>query len=240
MANDEKKSIYVTQRFQSRDDVAQILVARGLSLIADRTGPTMLDLGCGSGAVAITALANRDDLRVVALDISAVNVAATREAADRRHVGDRLVADCGDFITWHGGPFELVISDGVLHLIEAGDIDLVRCLVTKIARGGFLIATVPVSSKANSVRLLARRIWRALPSAADEIAMLVARRLYPQFSRESLADRLIYLRVLPARLMNDRLLAEFEGQGLQLVEQSVWPSPSIAKLDHNLFVWRRR
>jgi len=139
-----------------------------------------------------------------------------------------------------GGTFDLIISDGVLQLIDTSTTELARRLAMDLVTGGHLIATIPFECWANSMRILLRRMWGGLPPAADRLAMIVARRLHPEFSSEFLADRLSYLRITPVRLLNDQLLAEFSRQGLQLIEQDHWPSPSAAKLDHKLLVWQKR
>jgi hypothetical protein len=103
-----------------------------------------------------------------------------------------------------------------------------------------LIATMPFDCWTNGVRILLRRMWRRLPAATDRLIMVMASRFYRSFSSEFLAERLPYLRITPVRLLNEQLLAEFDRHGLQLVEQASWPSPSVAKLDHKLLVWRKR
>jgi trans-aconitate methyltransferase len=240
MVSSSRHSVYSTLHFESRDDVAEILSTYALSFVSHMTRPRLLDLGCGSGAVSIAALSKRNDLNAVALDISPANVATARAAADKASVGHRLVAECSDYVAWHGGPFDLIVSDGVLQLIDTSDARLAARLGADLVPGGYLIATMPFKSWANSVRTTLRRTWRVLPPVADRLAMIVAQRLHPEFSSESLAERLVYLRIEPVRLLNDQLLAEFERHGLQLIEQAPWPSPSIAKFDHKLLVWKKR
>jgi len=240
MALASRDSIYSKLHFESRGDVAEILSTYALSLISGISQPRLLDLGCGSGAVSIAALRKRHDLRAVAIDISPLNIASSLAAADKANVGNRFVAECADYVAWRGGTFELIISDGVLQLIDTRTTELVRRLAMDLVTGGHLIATIPFECWANSVRILLRRMWGGLPPAADRLAMIVARRLHPEFSSEFLADRLSYLRITPVRLLNDQLLAEFSRQGLQLIEQDHWPSPSAAKLDHKLLVWQKR
>jgi SAM-dependent methyltransferase len=240
MASNSRHSVYSTLHFESRGDIAEILSTHALSFVSHIPRPRLLDLGCGSGAVSIAALSKRDDLNAAALDISPANVASVRAAADKAGVGHRLVAHCSDYVAWRGGPFDLIVSDGVLHLIDASDAQLVRRLAADLAPGGYLIATMPFECWANSVRTLLRRTWRVLPPVADRLAMIVGKRLHPEFSSEFLAERLVYLRIEPLRLLNDQLLAEFERQGLQLIEQAPWPSPSVAKFDHKLLVWKKR
>ena len=141
---------------------------------------------------------------------------------------------------WEGGSFDLIVSDGVLQLIEASDSDLIRRLAAHLLPGGRLIATMPFQCWANSLRILARRTWRRLPAATDRLIMAMAGRIYPNFSPEFLAERLPYLRITPVRLLNEHLVAEFDRHGLQLAERAPWPSPSTAKLDHTLLIWKKR
>jgi trans-aconitate methyltransferase len=239
MASSSRHSVYSTLHFESRGDVAEILSTYALSFVSHMQRPRLLDLGCGSGAVSIAALSKRDDLNAVALDISPANVAAARAAADKAGVGHRLVAECSDYVAWRGGPFDLIVSDGVLHLIDTSDAQLAQRLAADLVPGGYLIVTMPFECWANSVRTLLRRTWRVLPPVADRLALTVAQRLHPEFSSEFLAERLVYLRIEPLRLLNDQLLAEFERHGLQLIEQAPWASPSAAKFDHKLVVWRK-
>jgi SAM-dependent methyltransferase len=240
MALASRDSIYSKLHFESRGDVAEILSTYALSFISAIPQPRLLDLGCGSGAVSIAALRKRHDLRAVAIDISALNIASSLAAADKANVGNRLIAECADYVAWRGGTFDLIISDGVLQLIDTSTTELVRRLAMDLVTGGYLIATIPFDCWTNSARILLRRMWRGLPPAADRLAMIVARRLHTEFSSEFLAERLSYLRITPVRLLNDELMAEFGRQGLQLIEQDHWPSPSAAKLDHKLLVWQKR
>jgi trans-aconitate 2-methyltransferase len=240
MPSSAQPSIFSKLHFQSRRDVADSLSSYGLSFIAGRPQPKLLDLGCGCGAVAIAALGKRSDLSAVALDISAHNIEAARTAAAAAKVSDRLVAEWADYVTWRSSAFDLIVSDSVLQWIETGDAQLVGRLAADLVSGGYLVATMPVESPVNSVRTLLRRAWRIMPPALDRLVLLVARKVYPQFSSSFLAERLSYLRIVPVRLVNDPLLAEFERQGLHLIEQAWWPSPSFAKFDHNVLVWNKR
>jgi SAM-dependent methyltransferase len=182
----------------------------------------------------------RRDLTAVALDISPANVAATREAADQCGVGGRLVTVCTDYLAWGGESFDLIISDSVLHFIEGADEALASRLSSDLCPGGILVATLPIESTGNSLRILFRRIWRTLPPAADQFASALARRFYWKFSPEVLAERLPYLRGIPVRLAGPRLQDTFDAHGLELISEIPWESPCAVKLEHHLFIWRRR
>ncbi len=59
-------------------------------------GPAVVDLCCGSGAVAVSIAVERPDSRVWATDISSEAVRVARENAERCGVADRVTASQGD------------------------------------------------------------------------------------------------------------------------------------------------
>jgi len=76
----------------------ETLVEHALIFLRERTAPRVLDVGTGSGAIAVTLAAERPDARVVATDISieALEVAAVNSARHQveveLHAGDLLAA----------------------------------------------------------------------------------------------------------------------------------------------------
>jgi len=231
---------YAGLRFSSRQEVASVLAQRILSFLPERAGARLLDLGCGTGAVAIAAARARPDVRVVAIDISAENCAVARTAAGTAGLGHMLSVVCADYMSWSGAQFDLIVSDGVLQLVPCPDESLASRIARDLVPGGVLVATLPVASIGNAFKLLLRRIWRVLPQAADRLALWTGQRLYPTFPPEALAERIPYLRSIPERLFGAKLVAAFERHGLDLVADERWENPSAAKLDHHLTVWRRR
>jgi 2-polyprenyl-3-methyl-5-hydroxy-6-metoxy-1,4-benzoquinol methylase len=240
MTHQVDQSTFADMSYTTRVDDSGLLVRRALSFMEGRQNPRLLDIGCGGGDIAIGAARMRPDLTAVALDISPANVAATRAAAERLGVGERVEAACSDYLRWVGEPFDLIIGDNVLHFIEGPDAILASRLANDLRPGGILLATLPIESIGNWLRIRLRRIWRTLPSATDRLAFVLARRIYPNFSPAALADRLPYLRRVPARLSGSRLRETFATQGLQLLSEHPWASPSAFKLEHHLFIWRRR
>jgi 2-polyprenyl-3-methyl-5-hydroxy-6-metoxy-1,4-benzoquinol methylase len=215
------------------------MAAHALSQVRDRPQARLLDLGCGTGAAAIELALARIDITVVALDISPANVAAARAAADAAGL-DRIATVCADYGGWTTTPFDAIVSDSVLHTIPVEDTVLAARLARDVTPGGVLLASMPVESRRNALRIMARRLWRATPASADRMALAVAQRLYPRFSREELAERVSYLRFLPFRLLGPRFAAIMTQAGFDLVERAPWDNVSIAKLEHQLFIWRRR
>jgi SAM-dependent methyltransferase len=239
MTHHHDHSAYAAMNYMTRVDDAAQLTRRALSLL-DRANPRMLDLGCGGGGIAIAAARARPDLTAVALDISPANVAAAQEAADQFGVGGRVVTVCSDYLAWRGEPFDLIISDNVLHFVEGADAAIASRLSSDLRPGGILVATLPIESTGNSLRILFRRMWGTLPPAADRLALALGRRIYRKFTPDALAERLPYLRRLPARLAGARLRDVFATYGLELISEFPWESTCAVKLEHHLFIWRRR
>jgi release factor glutamine methyltransferase len=59
----------------------EIVVERALALLADRTSPRVLDIGVGSGAIALAIKDERPDARVTGVDVSPDALALARENA---------------------------------------------------------------------------------------------------------------------------------------------------------------
>ena len=75
-------------------------------------GALFLDLCTGSGAVAVTVLAERPDTRAVATDISAGALSVAAENAVRLGVADRLTLLCSDLRhEAPTGPFDAILSN---------------------------------------------------------------------------------------------------------------------------------
>lgn len=76
-------------------------------------GATFIDLGTGSGCIAVTVLFHRPDLRGVAVDLSPDALAVARHNAKRYGVDERLTFVEGDMKTVIdiGAPYDLVISN---------------------------------------------------------------------------------------------------------------------------------
>ena len=110
----------------------EVLVEAVLEAIAGRDAPspggapTLLDLGTGTGAIAIALLHSLPHWNGVAVDRSPLAVALTARNAHRNGVGGRLRAMIGDFTaagptSWDAdGPFDLVVSNPPY--IRKGDI----------------------------------------------------------------------------------------------------------------------
>jgi release factor glutamine methyltransferase len=92
-----------------RPETEQV-VERCLELLRDIAAPRVLDVGTGTGAIALALKDERPDAIVVALDASADALALARENAELTGLEVELLhADLHDGLP--GGPFDLVVSN---------------------------------------------------------------------------------------------------------------------------------
>ena len=88
----------------------EIVVERCLALLAGREAPHVLDVGVGSGAIALAMLDEHPGARVTALDASSEALALARENAERLGAELELLEhDVRDGLP--GGPYDLVVSN---------------------------------------------------------------------------------------------------------------------------------
>jgi ribosomal protein L11 methyltransferase len=112
------------------------LVLEAIQALADAgAAPArILDVGCGSGILAIAAARRWSGARCVAIDTDPIAVAATAENAARNQVGDRIAASSrglGEL----GEAFPLVLANIQAHVLRALRGELIACT----APGGTLI-----------------------------------------------------------------------------------------------------
>lgn len=75
------------------------LVEAALALLADQPHPLVLDLGTGSGNVAIAIAASRPGVRVLAVELDPGAAALARRNVHRHQLGDRVGVIIGDWAT---------------------------------------------------------------------------------------------------------------------------------------------
>jgi release factor glutamine methyltransferase len=89
----------------------EALVERCLELLADQAGPRVLDIGVGSGAIALAIADEHPDALVVATDNSPGALEVAAENLARTDLGDRVELVHGEFLAGLAGPFDLVVSN---------------------------------------------------------------------------------------------------------------------------------
>ena len=74
----------------------EVLVEAVLECLDGRTAPRVLDLGCGSGAIALSIAHEHATARLVAADVAPEALETTRRNAERSGVSERVETVCGD------------------------------------------------------------------------------------------------------------------------------------------------
>jgi len=87
----------------------EIVVERCLALLEGLDAPRVVDVGTGSGAIALALKQERPDARVVATDVSAEALALARENAGANSLEVELVHT--DLLAGVEGPFQLAVSN---------------------------------------------------------------------------------------------------------------------------------
>jgi release factor glutamine methyltransferase len=89
----------------------EVLVERCLEHLLDLSEPRVLDVGVGSGAIALAIADEHPAARILAVDRSADALAAAQENLARIPVDGRMEFRQGDLLAGISGPFDLVVSN---------------------------------------------------------------------------------------------------------------------------------
>jgi release factor glutamine methyltransferase len=92
----------------------ELLVEAALELIRDRPAPLIVDVGTGSGCIALSLAAERPDARVHAIDLSPAALQVARGNAKRLLMQSRVTFHEGDLlepVRSHAGAIDLVVSN---------------------------------------------------------------------------------------------------------------------------------
>ena len=89
----------------------ELVVERCLELLADEAAPRVLDIGVGSGAIALAIADEHPGARVVATDNSSGALAVAEENRARAGLALRVELVQGELFAGLEGPFDLVVSN---------------------------------------------------------------------------------------------------------------------------------
>ena len=168
----------------------ELLVEAALDLLGDRTRPVVVDVGTGSGCIALSLAAERPDAEVHATDISSAALAVARDNAGRLGLAHRVAFHPGDLldpVRALEGRVELIVSNPPYVAEEE-------------------LATLAPEVRDHDPRL-------ALVPPGDRLA--IYRRLAPAAAGLLRPDGAIALEI--GQGMRDEVVRELEGAGLPVV-----------------------
>lgn len=99
----------------------EVVVDRCLRLLRGIAKPRVLDVGTGSGAIALAMAGEHPGAQVTAVDVSPDALALARENALRTGLADRVRFRESDLLAGLAGPFDLVVSNPPYLPFEALD-----------------------------------------------------------------------------------------------------------------------
>jgi SAM-dependent methyltransferase len=204
----------------------------------------VLDLGCGTGSLVFLLADALPSARIVGVDISAPNI---RAAEERRRVLDpleagRIVFEQADYLARSATPVDVLVTDGVLHLIPGSTSELFAKLATDVRAGGFLIAAMPYDCAYNYAFATLRRLLRLVRSKPlDSLIFRVGRLLHGrEMDDEGLRERIPYMYIAPERLAGRSLREKIApAVGFRFVARHAMPSVSLSQLRHEVLVFQK-
>jgi trans-aconitate methyltransferase len=201
----------------------------------------MLDLGCGTGMLAFRLADALPSARITGLDISRANIDAANAALPRTRYRHRIDFVHADYLEHRHDPFDVIVTDGVLHLVPVEDARLIGKLAADTRPGGQLIVCMPYQCAYNTAFTVVRQAMRATRNPLSDRAIVgIGRLLHPEASTEMLLERVHYIYRPPERVMGASLAQVFDAAGLTREAAYPMPSSSLAQLRHSVTVWRKR
>ncbi len=127
-------------------------------------GPLAVDLGTGSGAIAISIAARVGNLRLIAVDSSPEAITVASQNAERHGVADRIDFRCGDLLGVVPEAFDLLL--GNLPYIPSGEIDQLMPEVSRYEPRSAL------DGGPDGALLTRRALWQVANRAKAPLVML--------------------------------------------------------------------
>ncbi len=206
---------------------------------APRGAIRVLDLGCGTGSLVGRLADALPEASILGIDLSPANIDVARRTTAAS--SGRVRFDVADYLQLAADPFDLIVSDGVLHLVVADSSAIASKLARDIRHGGVFVCDMPYACAYNSVFAMARRLLRAIRAPwIDAVIMWVARLLHGrEMDDDGLRERVSYMYIPPQRVMDDDLVAVFAAAGLRRKAEYSARSTSLSQLRHRVTVFVR-
>jgi SAM-dependent methyltransferase len=243
MAADENWNIPFSQNAEKDGWLLRRLITELSSRMDLHKTLRVLDLGCGSGELSFLLAEVFPNSDVTGLDISEPNIArGRRELASRRL--HRVSFICGDYsqIRFPNDHFDLVVADGVLHLIPEAARDVMPKIVGEMAPGGHLVFSIPDDGLFNRLLWLVRFVLRQCRSAiTDRLILSVAKLVHGKnTSDEFLRERVNYMYITPSLWFSKKLRMHLcQNLGLVTVHKCRYPHASPGQFQHQLCIFSK-
>lgn len=198
----------------------------------------VLDLGCGDGSSTMRLAEHWPTSLITGIDLTVANIAIARE----RVTDQRIDFRAGDYATTPLRPFDLIIADTVLHLIDLPTRTLFGKLASELVAGGRLIFSAPMMCGYNRALTQVRRVLRAVRGpACDRLIRGIAQQIHGrQHSAEFLNERLAYMYIIPRFFLRPALARMLGECGLRVVACADYPHTSVGQMKHAVWVCERR
>lgn len=207
---------------------------------AERT-VRVLDLGCGTGGLIFRLARALPRAECVGIDVSHANIKAAEADRLNREEGSRVRFQAVDYLSWPAEPFDVIVIDGVLHLIACDTGALVAKLAHDLAPSGLMINAMPYDCAYNRAFGVIRKGLRSIRGSwSDRIILAVGRLLHGEMSPDLLRERVHYMYLAPERLMGEDFLRQLANRGVDYVTAYPMASTSAAQLRHSVTVFRKR
>jgi release factor glutamine methyltransferase len=171
----------------------ELVIEAALELLRDDPEPYLMDIGTGSGCLAISMLHELSAARAVATDISPAALRIAQRNAERHHVADRLAllgSDCFSALK-PDTSFSLIasnppyISDADMQNLQrevnyepraalaggADGLSVIRCLLLEarpfLRSGGYFVFEIGFGQSEGVEQLIDGRVWKLLEIRAD-------------------------------------------------------------------------
>ena len=171
----------------------ELIIEAALDLLRDDPDPYLMDIGTGSGCLAISLLYELSGARAVATDVSPAALQIARRNAARHKVSERLAlvgSDCFSALDGNGS-FSLIasnppyISDTELKTLQrevnyeprdalaggADGLSMIRRLLLEarpfLRPGGYLVFEIGFGQSEGVEQLIDRNVWKLLEIRAD-------------------------------------------------------------------------
>lgn len=204
----------------------------------------VLDLGCGTGSLVFLLADAMRSATITGLDVSAPNI---RRAGERRMTVDAATAarihfEQADYLARPASAVDVIVSDGVLHLIPGDTQALFQKLAADVRSGGVLVVAMPYDCAYNYAFAILRRGLRLVRSRAlDAMILRVGRMLHGrEMDDAGLRERIPYMYIAPQRMAGRSLRERIApSAGLHLIARHPMRSASLSQLKHEVLVFQK-